>query len=80
MSARRGARYYFEHLETARFLLEYGMNPNHMNWRRITLLHDKAIVGDTQRGSSVWQFESAVEAIITGDLAISSDCSATTQS
>jgi len=26
-----GARYYFKHYEIAAFLLENGMNPNHMN-------------------------------------------------
>ena len=41
-----GARYYFKHYETAAFLLEKGMNPNHMNWREFTLLHDVAHVGD----------------------------------
>ena len=41
-----GARYYFKHYEIAAFLLENGMNPNHMNWRRFTLLHDMAYTGD----------------------------------
>jgi uncharacterized protein len=44
-----GARYYFKHYETAAFLLENGMNPNHMNWRRFTLLHDMAFTGDLQK-------------------------------
>ena len=44
-----GARYYFKHYETAAFLLEKGMNPNHMNWREFTLLHDMAHVGDVSR-------------------------------
>ncbi|HKV36592.1 MAG TPA: ankyrin repeat domain-containing protein [Pyrinomonadaceae bacterium] len=41
-----GARYYFNNYLTARFLLERGMNPNHMNWRGFTLLHDMAHTGD----------------------------------
>jgi hypothetical protein len=41
-----GARYYFKNYLTARFLLERGMNPNHMNWRGFTLLHDMAHTGD----------------------------------
>lgn len=41
-----GARYYFRHHEIAAFLLESGMNPNHMNWRRFTLLHDMAFISD----------------------------------
>ncbi|MBI4663249.1 MAG: ankyrin repeat domain-containing protein [Verrucomicrobia bacterium] len=44
-----GARYYFKHYETAAFLLENGMNPNHMNWRRFTLLHDMAFTGEVQK-------------------------------
>ena len=41
-----GARYYFKNYLTARFLLERGMSPNHMNWRGFTLLHDMAHTGD----------------------------------
>jgi RNA polymerase sigma factor (sigma-70 family) len=37
-----GASYYFSKLDVARFLLERGMNPNHQNWQRTTLLHDMA--------------------------------------
>jgi uncharacterized protein len=44
-----GARYYFKHYEIATFLLENGMNPNHMNWRRFTLLHDMAYIGDLRK-------------------------------
>ncbi len=38
--------YYFKHYEIAEFLLENGMNPNHMSWRCVTLLHDRAYNGD----------------------------------
>jgi ankyrin repeat protein len=34
--------YYFKHEATAAFLLEHGMDPNHMNWHRFTLLHHMA--------------------------------------
>ena len=44
-----GARYYFKNYLTARFLLERGMNPNHMNWRGFTLLHDMAHTGDISK-------------------------------
>ena len=37
--------YYFKNYESAVFLMENGMNPNHMNWRRVTLLHDMAYKG-----------------------------------
>jgi len=44
-----GARYYFKHYETAAFLLDKGMNPNHMNWREFTLLHDMAHTADSSK-------------------------------
>jgi ankyrin repeat protein len=37
--------YYFKHETTAAFLLEHGMDPNHMNWQRVTLLHYMASEG-----------------------------------
>jgi ankyrin repeat protein len=38
--------YYFKHYDIAAFLIASGMNPNHMNWQHVTLLHDMA-----QRGN-----------------------------
>ncbi len=38
--------YYFKHEATAEFLLEHGMEPNHMNWHRFTLLHHMAAEGE----------------------------------
>jgi uncharacterized protein len=38
--------YYFKHEATAAFLLEHGMDPNHMNWHRFTLLHHVAAEGE----------------------------------
>jgi len=46
-----GARYYFKHYETAVFLLESDMNPNHMNWRQFTLLHDMAHTGALRKAA-----------------------------
>jgi ankyrin repeat protein len=37
--------YYFKHEPTAAFLLANGMDPNHMNWHRFTLLHHMAAEG-----------------------------------
>jgi ankyrin repeat protein len=37
--------YYFKHEATAAFLLDHGMEPNHMNWQRVTLLHYMASEG-----------------------------------
>jgi ankyrin repeat protein len=41
-----GRYYYFKHYEIAELLLEKGMDPNHMNWHHVTLLHDMAQEGD----------------------------------
>ncbi len=41
-----GRFYYFNHYDIAAFLLENGMSPSHMNWHRVTLLHDMAQNGD----------------------------------
>jgi ankyrin repeat protein len=38
--------YYFKHEATAALLLEHGMDPNHMNWHRFTLLHHMAAEGE----------------------------------
>lgn len=51
-----GARYYFKHYDTAAFLLEKGMNPNHMNWREFTLLHDMALTGDVPKARLLIQY------------------------
>jgi ankyrin repeat protein len=41
-----GRHYYFKHYDIAAFLMDNGMNPNHMNWHHVTLLHDMAQEGD----------------------------------
>ena len=41
--------YYFKNYESAVFLMENGMNPNHMSWRRVTLLHEMARKGNIQK-------------------------------
>lgn len=41
--------YYFKNYDSAVFLLENGLNPNHMNWRRVTLLHDLAFKGELRK-------------------------------
>jgi uncharacterized protein len=51
-----GARYYFKHYDTAAFLMEKGMNPNHMNWREFTLLHDMAHTGDVPKAQLLIQY------------------------
>jgi ankyrin repeat protein len=41
--------YYFKHEATAAFLLANGMDPNHMNWHRLTLLHHMAAEGEIRK-------------------------------
>jgi len=41
-----GRYYYFKHTDTAAFLLDHGMDPDHMNWHYTTLLHHVAADGD----------------------------------
>lgn len=41
-----GRAYYFKNYDIAEFLLDNGMNPNHLSWQRVTLLHDMAHEGD----------------------------------
>jgi len=41
--------YYFKRYESAALLLENGMNPNHMSWRHVTLLHEMARKGDLRK-------------------------------
>lgn len=38
--------YYFERYDSAAFILDHGMNPNHMSWHRVTILHDMAQIGN----------------------------------
>jgi hypothetical protein len=58
-----GARYYFERYDTARFLLQRGMNPNHMNWRRFTLLHQMAHEGDLPKAHLLISYGADVNAL-----------------
>src|SRR5262249_48284543 len=58
-----GARYYFKHYETAAFLLENGMNPDHMNWRQFTLLHDMAFTGDLQKARLLLDHGATITAV-----------------
>jgi hypothetical protein len=46
-----GRFYYFKHDDIATFLMESGMNPRHMSWHRVTLLHDMAQSGDIPKAN-----------------------------
>jgi ankyrin repeat protein len=41
--------YYFERADSAEFLLEHGMDPNTWDWHHVTLLHDMAWKGWSDR-------------------------------
>ncbi|MGB7069109.1 MAG: ankyrin repeat domain-containing protein [Pyrinomonadaceae bacterium] len=58
-----GARYYFKHYEIAKFLMENGMNPNRMNWREFTLLHDMAHTGDAPKAALLLDHGAEIDAI-----------------
>ena len=46
-----GREYYFKHYDIGALLLDRGMNPNHMNCHRTTLLHGMAQLGDVARAT-----------------------------
>jgi ankyrin repeat protein len=46
-----GAWHYFKCDDIAAFLIERGMNPNHMNVHHTTLLHDMAYTGDVKKAT-----------------------------
>jgi hypothetical protein len=55
--------YYFKHEATAAFLLEHGMNPNHMNWHRFTLLHHMAADGELRKARLLLDHGADIDAI-----------------
>lgn len=61
--AKWGRAYYFKHYDIAAFLLERGMNPNHVNWHRTTLLHDMAWEGDVRKAVLLLDHGADIDAI-----------------
>lgn len=55
--------YYFKHEATAVFLLQRGMDPNHMNWHRFTLLHHMAAAGELDKARRLLEYGAHVDAI-----------------
>jgi ankyrin repeat protein len=55
--------YYFEHERTAAFLLEQGMDPDHMNWHRFTLLHHMAAEGEAAKAKLLLDHGADIDAI-----------------
>ena len=55
--------YYFKHEATAAFLLEHGMDPDHMNWHRFTLLHHMAAEGELAKAKLLLAHGADIHAI-----------------
>lgn len=58
-----GARYYFKHLDMARFLLENGMPVDHKNWRGFTLLHDVIFTREIDKARLLLEHGADVDAV-----------------
>jgi ankyrin repeat protein len=55
--------YYFKHEKTAKLLLDNGMDPNHMNWHRFTLLHHMAADGELAKAKLLLDHGADIDAI-----------------
>jgi ankyrin repeat protein len=55
--------YYFKHEATAAFLLEQGMDPDHMNWHRFTLLHHMAAEGELAKAKLLLEHSANIDAV-----------------
>lgn len=55
--------YYFKHYFIAEFLLDHGMNPNHMTWHRTTLLHEIVWEGDVRKARLLIEHGADVNAV-----------------
>jgi len=58
-----GRAYYFKHTEIAALLLDNGMNPNHMTWHQVTLLHDMAQAGDIPKARLLLDHGADIDAV-----------------
>ncbi len=58
-----GREYYFKHYDTAAFLMDRGMNPNHMNCHRTTLLHGMAQLGDVRKATLLLDHGADINAV-----------------
>ena len=55
--------YYFKHEATAAFLLDRGMDPDHMNWHRFTLLHHMAAEGELGKARLLVEHGATIDAL-----------------
>jgi ankyrin repeat protein len=58
-----GRYYYFKHYDIAALLLDNGMNPNHMNWHHVPLLHDMAQQGDIPKARLLLDHGADIDAV-----------------
>ena len=58
-----GPYYYFKHYEMAAYLLQRGMDANHMNWHRFTVLHHVSAEGDVAKARLLLDHGAAIDAI-----------------
>jgi uncharacterized protein len=56
-----GQFYYFKHTSIAAFLLENGMNPMHMSWHHVTLLHDMVQKGEIDKAALLIKHGSEID-------------------
>ncbi|HVF48050.1 MAG TPA: ankyrin repeat domain-containing protein [Pyrinomonadaceae bacterium] len=55
--------YYFERTDSAAYLLDHGMDPDHMSWHRVTLLHDMAHANDLEKAELLVRHEANIDAV-----------------
>ena len=55
--------YYFKHEPTAAFLLANGMDPDHTNWHRLTLLHHMAAEGELRKARLLLDHGAEIDAV-----------------
>lgn len=55
--------YYFKRLDSAEWLLRSGMDPNHKNWRMVTLAHELAYTGQVDKLSLLLDFGAEIDPI-----------------
>jgi len=58
-----GPNYYFKHYEMAAYLLRRGMDANHMNWHRFTVLHHVSAEGDVAKAQLLLDHGAAIDAL-----------------
>jgi RNA polymerase sigma factor (sigma-70 family) len=58
-----GGSYYFKHLDVGEYLLKNGMDANHLNWHRTTLLHDMAWQGLDDKAQLLLEYGADIDAV-----------------